>query len=102
MKTIFDLETVYLDDENDAVVLIDQTLLPNEIKYLHLTTQPEIRQSIRELCVRGAPAIGITAAYGAYLGVKNSSVEEFDDFYEVFKAVKQYLASAHPTAMDLF
>lgn len=98
----FDLETVYLDDENDAVVLIDQTLLPNEVKYIHLTTQPEIREAIRELRVRGAPAIGITAGYGAYLGVKNSAVEDFDDFYDVFKAVKQYLASARPTASNLF
>ena len=69
-KSAFELETVYLDDENNAIVLLDQTLLPNEIKYLHLTTQPEIWEAIKELRVRGAPAIGITAAYGAYLGVK--------------------------------
>ena len=98
----FDLETVYLDDENDTVVLLDQTLLPNEIKYLHLTTQPEICEAIRELRVRGAPAIGITAAYGAYLGVKNSSAEDFETIFEVFKAVKQYLAGARPTAVNLF
>ena len=98
----FDLETVYLDDENNAIVLLDQTLLPNEIKYLSLTTQPEIREAIKELRVRGAPAIGITAAYGAYLGVKNSSVDEFEPFYEVFKSVKQFLASARPTAVNLF
>ncbi len=98
----FDLETVYLDDENDAVVLLDQTLLPNEIKYLHLSTQPEIREAIRELRVRGAPAIGITAAYGAYLGVKNSSAEDFETIFEGFKAVKEYLAGARPTAVNLF
>lgn len=98
----FDLETVYLDDENDAVVLIDQTLLPNQIQYLQLSTQPEIREAIRALRVRGAPAIGITAGYAAYLGVKNSALEDFDEFYEVFKAVKQFLASARPTAMNLF
>lgn len=96
------LETVYLDDENNALVLLDQTLLPNEIKYLHLTTQPEIWEAIRELRVRGAPAIGITAGYAAYLGVKNSSVENYDTFFEVFKAVKAFLASARPTAVNLF
>ena len=101
-NSIFDLETVYLDDENNAVVLLDQTLLPNEIKYLHLTTQPEIWEAIKELRVRGAPAIGITAAYGAYLGVKNSSVDDFELFFEVFTSVKQYLASARPTAVNLF
>jgi methylthioribose-1-phosphate isomerase len=98
----FDLETVYLDDENNEIVLLDQTLLPNEIKYLHLSTQPEIREAIRELRVRGAPAIGITAAYGAYLGVKNSSADDFETFFEVFKAVKAYLATARPTAVNLF
>lgn len=102
MNNNFTLETVYLDDENDAVVLIDQTLLPNEIQYLHLTTQPEIREAIRELRVRGAPAIGITAAYGVYLGVKNSAVDNFEEFLEVFQAVKQYLAGARPTAVNLF
>jgi methylthioribose-1-phosphate isomerase len=101
-NSTFDLETVYLDDENNAIVLLDQTLLPNEIKYLHLTTQPEIWEAIKELRVRGAPAIGITAAYGAYLGVKNSSLDEFEPFYVVFKSVKQYLASARPTAVNLF
>ncbi|MBW6474403.1 MAG: S-methyl-5-thioribose-1-phosphate isomerase [Anaerolineaceae bacterium] len=101
-KSTFDLETVYLDDENNTIVMLDQTLLPNEIKYLHLTTQPEIWEAIKELRVRGAPAIGIAAAYGAYLGVKNSSVDDFELFFEVFKSVKQYLASARPTAVNLF
>ena len=98
----FNLETVYLDDDNDEIVLLDQTLIPNEIKYLHLSTQGEIWEAIQELRVRGAPAIGITAAYGVYLGVKSSSAEEFDTFYEVFKSIKQYLASSRPTAVNLF
>jgi methylthioribose-1-phosphate isomerase len=98
----FNLETVYLDDVMDEVVLLDQTLIPNEIKYLHLSTQGEIWEAIQELRVRGAPAIGITAAYGIYLGMKNSAAEEFDTFYEVFKSIKQYLASSRPTAVNLF
>jgi len=101
-QKIKDLETVYLDDENDAIVLLDQTLLPNEFKYLQLSTQPEIWEAIKELRVRGAPAIGITAAYGAYLGIKNSSLDEFEPFYHIFLTVKQYLASARPTAVNLF
>jgi methylthioribose-1-phosphate isomerase len=101
-KSIFDLETVYLDDDNNAIVMLDQTLVPNEIKYLNLTTQPEIWEAIYELRVRGAPAIGITAGYGAYLGVKPSTTTDFDAFYTEFKAVKEYLASARPTAVNLF
>lgn len=101
-KSIFDLETVYLDDENNAVIMLDQTLVPNEIKYLQLTTQPEIWEAIYELRVRGAPAIGITAGYGAYLGVKQSIATDFDTFYNEFKTVKEYLASSRPTAVNLF
>lgn len=101
-KTIFDLETVYLDDENNAVIMLDQTLIPNEIKYLQLTTQPEIWEAIYELRVRGAPAIGITAGYGAYLGIKQSSATDFDTFFKEFKSVKEYLASSRPTAVNLF
>ncbi|HWI61544.1 MAG TPA: S-methyl-5-thioribose-1-phosphate isomerase [Symbiobacteriaceae bacterium] len=98
----FDLETVRLDDANSALVIVDQTLLPNETKYLHLTTQPEIWEAIHQLQVRGAPAIGIAAAMGAYLGVKASSATDFDGFYAEFKQVKQYLASSRPTAVNLF
>ena len=96
------IETIRLDDANNALVIIDQTLLPNEIKYLHLTTTEEIWEAIYELRVRGAPAIGIAAGYGVYLGVKNSEIGDFKAFYEEFLSVKNYLASARPTAVNLF
>jgi methylthioribose-1-phosphate isomerase len=99
---VFELETVVLDDANNAVVIIDQTLLPNEVKYLHLTEQADIWEAIYELRVRGAPAIGITAGYGAYLGVKGSQTNDFAAFAAEFGAVKKYLASARPTAVNLF
>jgi methylthioribose-1-phosphate isomerase len=101
-KKIFDLETVYLDDEASALVIIDQTLLPNEVKYLHLTTMPEIWEAIYELRVRGAPAIGIAAAYGVYLGVKVYQTADYDNFYAEFMKIKNYLASSRPTAVNLF
>ncbi len=102
MKKSFDLETVYLDEENSALVIIDQTLIPNEVKYLHLTEQEDIWEAIYELRVRGAPAIGIAAGYGAYLGVKGSSADNYDQFATEFKTVKDYLASSRPTAVNLF
>jgi len=95
-------ETLELDDKNNALIIIDQTLLPNEFTYLHLKTQPEIWEAICELRVRGAPAIGIAAAYGVYLGVKNSTNSDYDTFYAEFKKVKEYLASSRPTAVNLF
>jgi methylthioribose-1-phosphate isomerase len=101
-SNVFDLETVLLDDANNAMVIIDQTLLPNEIKYLHLTTMPEIWEAIYELRVRGAPAIGIAAGYGLYLGTKASKAATYDALYQDFKQVKDYLASSRPTAVNLF
>lgn len=99
---VFDMETVALDDAKSELVIIDQTLLPNETNYLHLKTQPEIWEAIYELRVRGAPAIGIAAAYGVYLGVKGSAAENYDAFYAEFMKVKEYLASSRPTAVNLF
>lgn len=97
-----DFETIELDDDNSTLVIIDQTLLPNEFTYLHLASQPEIWEAIYELRVRGAPAIGIAAAYGIYLGVKNSKENDFGGFYSEFIKTKEYLASSRPTAVNLF
>lgn len=105
-QSIFDLETVRLDDANSAVVMLDQTLLPNEIKYLELTTQEQIWEAIYELRVRGAPAIGIAAGFGSYLAAKNIAAgldanAGFDLFYAPFQKANAYLASARPTAVNL-
>lgn len=101
-KKVFDLETVALNDENDELIIIDQTLLPSETKYLHLKTQSQIWEAIYELQVRGAPAIGIAAAFGVYLGVKGSEAKDYDSFYQDFKKVRDYLGSSRPTAVNLF
>lgn len=93
---------VKLDDENSEIIILDQTLLPNEIKYLHLKTQEAIREAICRLQVRGAPAIGITGAFGVYLAVRQSAAENFEMLYEEFKKAKAYLGSSRPTAVNLF
>ena len=59
-----DYDTVRLDDENNAVVIIDQTKLPGKIEIISLHTAQEIWDAIYLLQVRGAPAIGVAAAYG--------------------------------------
>lgn len=95
-------ETISLNDKGDAIITIDQTLLPNEEKIINLRTQEEIRNAIYKLKVRGAPAIGVCAAYGIYLGAKEIETDDFDVFYETFKEKKEYLAAARPTAVNLF
>ncbi|HOR86015.1 MAG TPA: S-methyl-5-thioribose-1-phosphate isomerase [Bacillota bacterium] len=102
VKEKADIETILFDDDRSSLIIIDQTQLPNETKYLHLTSQLQIWEAIYELKVRGAPAIGIAAAYGTYLGVKFSAADDYDSFYDEFIKVKKYLASARPTAVNLF
>lgn len=96
------IQSVVLDDENSTLVVLDQTLLPNKKVFLRLISNNQIWEAIYSLRVRGAPAIGIAAAYGAYLGIKNSNAKNYDELLKEFKEVKDYLVSARPTAVNLF
>ena len=97
------LEPNRLDDETGALVILDQTLLPGKVEYCSLRTMEEIWQAIRSLQVRGAPAIGIAAGYGAYLGAKQLAEEaDYASFYVKWKAICTYLATSRPTAVNLF
>ncbi len=101
-KNVYDMETVMLDDAHSELIIIDQTLLPAETVFLKLKTQEEIWEAIYKLRVRGAPAIGVAAAYGIYLGAKGIKASEYEDFYSEFIKAKKYLASSRPTAVNLF
>ncbi|MDL2237037.1 S-methyl-5-thioribose-1-phosphate isomerase [Christensenellaceae bacterium OttesenSCG-928-K19] len=98
---IMNVETVALDDQNSALVIIDQTQLPYKTELLHLKDQKSIWDAIYLLQVRGAPAIGVAAAIGIYLAAKEIQTDSFDDFYAQFKKAKEYLDSARPTAVNL-
>ena len=93
------IDTVKLSDAGDALVIIDQTLLPNEVKYLSLRETPEICEAIRLLRVRGAPAIGVAAAFGAYLAAYYAPDAELES---TFFAACDMLAASRPTAVNLF
>lgn len=96
-----DYDTVRLDDENNAVVIIDQTKLPGKIEIISLHTVQEIWDAIYLLQVRGAPAIGVAAAYGIYVLAKQMDTEDYDTFYREFVRQKEYLDSSRPTAVNL-
>lgn len=100
-KSIMDYDTVALDEENHALVIIDQTKLPYHTEILSLTKQEDIWRAIYLLQVRGAPAIGVAAAIGIYLASREIEADNFQDFYEEFKKAKDYLDSARPTAVNL-
>ena len=100
-KTIMDYETVALDEEKKALVIIDQTKLPYSTEILELTDVKDIWSAIYLLQVRGAPAIGVSAAFGIYIAATQIEAETFEEFYPLFKKAKDYLDSARPTAVNL-
>lgn len=102
MSVVDNVVSVRLDDARDTLILLDQTLLPGETKYLELTTQQQIWDAIYRLQVRGAPAIGIAAAYGVYLAAKQSPAGDWAALRADFAKAKEFLASARPTAVNLF
>ena len=94
-------DTVALNDKASALVIIDQTKLPNALVLLHLKTQLEIWEAIRALKVRGAPALGVAAAYGLYLAAKEIKTEVGSEFLSRLQSAAAYLNSSRPTAVNL-
>ena len=95
------LQTVALDDASKEIVIIDQTKLPNDRRMLRLSLPEEFYTAIYLLQVRGAPAIGVFAAYAIYLCACRIDTGDTDAFYEEFSKQKQYLNSSRPTAVNL-
>jgi len=79
-----------------ALRLLDQTKLPRETVYVDITDERQMHDAIRRLVVRGAPAIGVAAAFGVYLGVRNAGT------IDALDRVCDYLATSRPTAVNLF
>ncbi len=86
---------------DDRVTIIDQTYLPEREVFIDLNSAGQVWDAIKKMKVRGAPAIGITGAYGLYLGVKGLKESSFDSFYNEADRISEYLNSARPTAVNL-
>ena len=98
-----DFDTVALSEDGRSLVIVDQTLLPGEMKFIELSDQRDIREAIYRLKVRGAPAIGVAAAIGLYLAaleISETSAGE-DEFFERLSAAREYLEASRPTAVNL-
>ena len=94
-------DTVALDDESKEIVIIDQTKLPNERRMLRLSSLEEFYNAIYLLEVRGAPAIGVFAAFAAYLLACGIEAADHESFYREFKRYRDHLESSRPTAVNL-
>ena len=98
-----DLKTLrWIGDVDGRLRLIDQTLLPVEFTEIECPDVETVWEAIRVLRVRGAPAIGIAAAYGACLGLQTVAGAEEATFFERLDEVTDYLAQSRPTAVNLF
>lgn len=86
----------------DAVWLIDQTRLPNEYSLVEIHRSDDMAQAIKTMIVRGAPAIGVAAAYGMYLGARETKTSDKDKFFAQLEEVAALLRSTRPTAVNLF
>jgi methylthioribose-1-phosphate isomerase len=88
--------------KNDRPLLIDQTRLPNEYTWVEITHSDEMANAIKIMIVRGAPAIGVAAAYGMYLGAREIETSDREQFLAQFEKIAEKLRATRPTAVNLF
>ena len=94
-----ELRTVEWKD--DSVVMIDQTKLPNELVFVRYTDYNDVANAIRTLVVRGAPAIGVSGAFGMALAALHSSSKTKEDLLSDLENAKKILFETRPTAVNL-
>jgi methylthioribose-1-phosphate isomerase len=88
--------------EADVVVMIDQRKLPSEEIYVRCSTAADVARAIKTMVIRGAPAIGVAAAYGIALGMRKSTSTGTQKFAAEFYKICEQMAATRPTAVNLF
>lgn len=96
-----ELLAIQWDEKEDKLILLDQTKLPNDIEYIKYDSVKGVWYAIQDMIVRGAPAIGVTAGYGLYFGIKAAPEDSYENFYNYVKKEADYLNSSRPTAVNL-
>jgi len=91
-----------IDLQDDCIVMVDQRKLPAQELYVRCRTAPEVAKAIRTMVIRGAPAIGVAAAYGLALGMKRSTAKGTKQFAVEFQKFCDLMAATRPTAVNLF
>jgi len=101
MNTEFQPSLRTVEWKNNKVVMIDQTKLPNELVFVEFDDFNQVADAIRTLVVRGAPAIGVSGAFGLALAVLQSNVTTKDELLADLEKAKQILFETRPTAVNL-
>jgi methylthioribose-1-phosphate isomerase len=91
-----------IDLQDDVIVMVDQRKLPAQEVYVRCRTAPEVAKAIRTMVIRGAPAIGVAAAYGIALGMKRSTAKGTNQYAVEFQKFCDLMAATRPTAVNLF
>jgi methylthioribose-1-phosphate isomerase len=91
-----------IDREGDVVVMIDQRKLPAQEVYVRCKTAPEVARAIKTMVIRGAPAIGVAAAWGIAIGMRRSTATGTQKFAAEFQKICDLMAETRPTAVNLF
>lgn len=95
------MRTLEWEPSAKTLKMIDQRVLPSQLTYLHLSSPQEVAESIRDMAVRGAPAIGVAAAYGMVLAAERSLETTIEGIRHSLKHVADILNAARPTAVNL-
>lgn len=101
MSTGKQLEVIRLQEDGKAVIILDQTKLPNHEEYLTLTNEKQMWEAIKLLQVRGAPAIGVFAGYAIAVLAQAMTTLSYTEFQKEFDAKADYLNTSRPTAVNL-
>ncbi|MEE9409440.1 MAG: S-methyl-5-thioribose-1-phosphate isomerase, partial [Candidatus Heimdallarchaeota archaeon] len=95
-----DVRSVEWNEESNSLQLIDQRLIPFRISFVQLSSVEEISSAIKQMVVRGAPAIGATAAYGVVQAIKEIKHESYNNKKEKLESKLEILLKSRPTAVD--
>lgn len=95
------MRTLEWESSAQRLKLIDQRVLPSQLTYIYLTTYKEVAEAIRNMTVRGAPAIGVTAAYGIVLAAVYSKAKRVDAILQELQEASKILLQSRPTAVNL-
>lgn len=101
MKDLNEIDTVAFAPGNEAVRIIDQTLLPGEVKIIDVSKREEMYDAIKKLRVRGAPAIGVFAGMALSVLARAIEAKETKDFIEKLQKEADFINSSRPTAVNL-
>jgi methylthioribose-1-phosphate isomerase len=95
------MRTLEWEPSAKTLKMIDQRVLPSQLTYLHLSSFHEVAESIRQMAVRGAPAIGVAAAYGMVLAAETSPAKTIEGIRSSLNQAVEILGAARPTAVNL-